>query len=471
VNKKDKIIKKITQFLKKHFSRNMLSVLLYGSAVHSGKNVDLDVLVILKKKNSPLKDLSLLKELREQIKEENLDLQLCYGEEIDNPKLFSLDIHGSFFIEILKRAVPLIGENPFLNLSIEIEDKQTSVVKRIQNYIFRARQELIGIGRYTKDKNPFYHQKKILRIVDDLLIFDDRFENHSSSLDKFLETYPGLLTQKEIGYLRKQTPVNLEDYLPIYEKIYSLIIKKGKNHFPFPQPKPLRVKIDEMVVEYMNPTASKAIIILDGIPSVPRGEKLINIFASQGYCSFFPRYAGTWESEGEFLAKNPVIEIESLIKKIISGITLGERVFFSKNIAVLGSSFGGAIALSLFQLPEIKKVIGLSPVIDFKKVTGIETLSPFLKNFYPGAYRYSVRNWKKLIKGELISPKKNLERIRNPERYLILGGAKDEEINKDELIQIGKKFRIPVRTYENLGHLSLSKIQGKILDDILDFLK
>jgi len=474
MNKKDKIIKKITQFLEKHFSGNILSALLYGSFIHAKKNIDIDILVILKKKDNPLRDLKLLKNLRKQIKEENLDLQLCYEEEIDNPKLFSLDIHGSFFIEILKRAIPLIGENPFLNLPPEVEDKQISVIKRIQNYVFRARQEVIGIGRYTKDKNPFYHRKKILRIIDDLLIFDEIFENHFSGFGKFLEKYPNLLNQREITFLKKEVPVDpvdLEKYLPIYEKIYSLIIKKGKSHFPFPQSKPLRVKVDEMVLEYMNPTASRAIIILDGIPSVPRGERLMNIFASQGYCSFFPRYAGTWESEGEFLAKNPVIEIESLIKKIISGITLGESVFFSKNIAVLGSSFGGAIALSLFQLPEIKKVIALSPVIDFKKVTGIETLSPFLKNFYPGAYRYSVCNWKKLINGELISPKKNLERIRNPERYLILGGAKDEEINKDELIQIDKKFNIPVRTYDNLGHLSLSKIQGKILDDILDFLK
>jgi esterase/lipase len=471
MDKRERIIKKITQFLKRHFLENILSVLLYESAVHSKENVDLDVLVILKKKNNPPNDLVLLKKLRRQIKEENLDLQLCYEEEVDNPKLFSLDIHGSFFIEILKKAIPLIGKNPFLNLSVEIEDKQISVVKRVQNYIFRARQEFIGIGRYTKDKNPFYHQKKILRIIDDLLIFDDNFENHSSSFDKFLEKYPGLLSQKEIACLKKKTSVNLENYLPIYEKIYSLILKRSKNHFPCFRVKPLRLKIDKMVVEYINPMASKAIIILDGIPSVPQGERLMNIFASQGYCSFFPRYTGTWESEGEFLDKNPVSEIENLIKKIISGITLGNKTFVSKNIVILGSSFGGAIALSISSLPEIKRVIALSPVIDFTQVPGLETLSPFLKKFYPGAYRYSLRNWKKLINGELISPKKNLGKIRNPERYLILGGAKDEEIKKDELIKIGKEFRILVRIYNDLGHISLSKIQGKVLDDILEFLK
>ena len=474
MNKKEKIIKKITQFLKNHFSGNILSVLLYGSFIHSKKNIDLDILVILKKKNNPFRDLTLLKELREQIKEENLDLQLCYKEEIDNPKLFSLDIHGSFFIEILKQAKPLMGKNPFLDLWVDIEDKRTSVVKRIQNYIFRVRQEIIGIGRYTKDKNPFYHQKKILRIIDDLLIFDEDFESHSSSLDKFLEKYPGILTQKEVDFLKKEILGSLEDYLQIYEKIYSLIIKKSKTNFPVFQIRPLRVKINNMVVEYINPVSSvspKAIIILDGIPSIPRGEKLMNIFASQGYCCFFPRYTGTWESGGEFLAKNPVNEIENFIKRIIRGINLGNSHFISDSIVILGSSFGGAIALSLLQRPEIKKVVALSPVIDFSQVLGLETLSPFLKKFYPGAYRYSVRNWKKLIRGELISPKKNLEKIRNPERYLILGGAKDEEVKRSELIKFAKKFHFPVKIYDDMVHLSLSKIQGKVLDDILEFLK
>lgn len=467
------ILKKTVKFLKEHLGENIFSVLLYGSALYSPNNVDLDILVILKRKKNPLEDLLVLKQLKNEIKKENFDLQLVYLEEISNPKLFSLDIHGSFFIEILKKAYPLIGKNPFLELEAEIADVQTSVVKRIQNYIFRERQEFIGIGRYTKDKNPSYHAKKIARILDDILIFDEEFKNHQSGLEKFLEKYPNFFTKQELKILKDKSPHKLEDYVPIYEKLYDLIISKGKAAFPSFLVKPLRGKEGKMVFEYLPSVNNnrRALIILDGIPSVPKKEELLNIFSNQGYFVFYPRYEGTWESEGEFLAKSPTEEINRLIIKILEGIKLNGVNFKAREVFLIGSSFGGAVALCLPEISMVKKVIVLSPVVDFTKLWSLKTLSCFLRNNFPGAYRYAEENWKKLEKGEILNPRESLKKVSDYKKYFILGGEDDEEVKSKELRKFAKEFNISVKIYPQKTHLSLSKIKGKILSDILEILK
>lgn len=241
-------------------------------------------------------------------------------------------------------------------------------------------------------------------------------------------------------------------------------------------PKLVRDKIPEIikikrfnhrgiVVEYIDSSAQsdKAIILLDGLPSVPHCKDLMYELNRKGYSVFFPRYRGTWESEGDFLSHSPVKDIED----IISFISRSDQKGFSniKEINIIGTSFGGGVALCLKPNDLIKNIICLSPVLDFKQVNGIETLYDYLNQLYSGAYRFSHDNWLKLLNNEIINPSK-LDYL-NPNKYFLLGGREDLEVKSVDLAKFGSSKGINVKIY-NCGHISLSKIKDELAVDILN---
>ena len=100
-----------------------------------------------------------------------------------------------------------------------------------------------------------------------------------------------------------------------------------------------------------NSSHRKAMVILTGVPGKPKKYDIFERFNQEGFDVFFPRYEGTWESKGNFLSPSPVVAIDSLIEAIHNGITLtGQlkgQVYKSDEVFVLGSSFGGGVALVL----------------------------------------------------------------------------------------------------------------------------
>src|SRR5664279_2824021 len=73
----------------------------------------------------------------------------------------------------------------------------------------------------------------------------------------------------------------------------------------------------DIVAEFLPPArvgrTQRAIILCDGMPSIPRKQPLAEFLSSKGYWVFYPRYRGAWESGGEFLERSPHLDILDVI--------------------------------------------------------------------------------------------------------------------------------------------------------------
>ena len=87
------------------------------------------------------------------------------------------------------------------------------------------------------------------------------------------------------------------------------------------------------------------------MPSIPHKQPLAEFLAEKGYWVIYPRYRGSWESGGEFLAKSPhedILEILDEFPAELEEIAFGKRFALSPDkIFVIGGSFGGAAAILL----------------------------------------------------------------------------------------------------------------------------
>jgi len=82
------------------------------------------------------------------------------------------------------------------------------------------------------------------------------------------------------------------------------------------------------------------------MPSIPRKQPLSDWLAQKGYWVFYARHRGSWESDGEFLARSPHEDTLDVIEGLNRPIR--EAAFDKKfmvnpdEIFVIGGSFGGA---------------------------------------------------------------------------------------------------------------------------------
>src|ERR1035441_10719972 len=72
-----------------------------------------------------------------------------------------------------------------------------------------------------------------------------------------------------------------------------------------------------IVTEFLPPARTgktqKAIILCDGMPSIPRKQPLAEFLAAKGYWVFYPRYRGAWESGGGVLGRSPPLGILDVV--------------------------------------------------------------------------------------------------------------------------------------------------------------
>ena len=68
----------------------------------------------------------------------------------------------------------------------------------------------------------------------------------------------------------------------------------------------------DIVTEFLPPARSgkiqKAIVLCDGMPSIPRKQPLAEFLSEKGYWVFYPRYRGAWESGGDPCVTRPTGE-------------------------------------------------------------------------------------------------------------------------------------------------------------------
>jgi len=219
-------------------------------------------------------------------------------------------------------------------------------------------------------------------------------------------------------------------------------------------------------------TASKnrqAVLILDGLPANPTTKKdLISQLYRQGYDVFYPYYEGTFESKGMFLKKNPSKAIKTLIIQFKKGFNLNGKSYVLGKLNILASSFGGAVGLSLSNNSDINKLCILSPVLNYKTVKSIQTLSDFLAKNYTDIIRFKQNDWQRLLDNKIHFP--FTRNYYYPNKILLFSGSKDDQLSISEIKKFSKKHKIKLKIKET-GHVSLSKITPKMMTEIFSFWK
>lgn len=228
-------------------------------------------------------------------------------------------------------------------------------------------------------------------------------------------------------------------------------------------------KIKNIAFDYIlskTPETRGTVILLPGLPSTPKQYDFVSILEKKGFDIFILQYEGTWDSDGIFLEKNPITTINEFLLTLTAGTNLENTPYHAKKIYIIGTSFGGSIALSLNNTSWLSKICVLSPVIDFKKVSSIETLGPYLLNKLANSYRFKESNWQKLINGDYVYPPQHL--LLPPEKILIFAGNKDDQISVNEIESFSSEKNIHIEKIDS-GHLTFSKIDSFLLEKILTF--
>lgn len=447
----------ITKNLIHHFSKNLSSVLLYGSSTKQEKFWDLDLLILLHSKNTPAEDLSFLKTIFSTYQEHTLDLQLFYAEEVVCANTFSLDAHGAFFSKVLSDATVLYGENPFSKLTPNEDLVTISLLNRIQRYIFQARQEYLGVGRFNKDKNPEYHKKHLRRTLLDVMMLFGTCYDVNEAERAFKKLYPNVFTKKEWDVFEHASGT-IEEYISLYEKVYEIAQEVSYVFIPKKIQPIKRHSSQGLVFEYVIPEVySQAIILVDGLPHKPDLSNIMQILASWGYAVFFPRLRGTWESTGTFLDHNPANDIHELAQELKNGIKLDDTVVQTQHVIALGSSFGGLVSLHASTHNSISHALAFSPPYLISEVPNIENLTTYLERAFGQAYRYKQQDWQNFIENNLLSLKiVATDPNFNPSKCTIVGGTHDPLIDCTQLQQ--QSTAVGIQFFkQDADHIALHK--------------
>lgn len=237
----------------------------------------------------------------------------------------------------------------------------------------------------------------------------------------------------------------------------------------------------DIVCEFLPPknTRSKKVMILvGGMPSIPKKDEVIKQFADLGYWVFFPRFRGTWESGGSFLARSPHLDLFEVITGIQKGFSdiWSQKQFKLKpsTIHMIGSSFGGTAVLLAAQDKRVDKVVALSPVIDWRVESVTEPLewfSHYVQQAFGGAYRYKQSDWNKLGTETFYNPISAMKKI-DGNKVLLIHSKDDSVVAYEPTDYFAKQTRASLVTYKTQGHLSLSAIKkGITKKQVLAFLR
>jgi dipeptidyl aminopeptidase/acylaminoacyl peptidase len=236
----------------------------------------------------------------------------------------------------------------------------------------------------------------------------------------------------------------------------------------------------DIVTEFAVPSrpSRKVIILCGGMPSIPCKDRIIEFFAKKGYWAFYPRYRGTWESAGTFLAKSPEQDILDIIDQLPKGFTsIWEKRDFKlqpDKLFVIGISFGGPAAILTSRDPRVTKSISIAGVTDWRaesKIEPMHLLEKIVREGYGGAYRFSHRRWQQLSKGAFYNPIDQANSI-NPEKLFLLHAKDDDLVPYRSVKQFSRITKTHLWTFNRGGHLSSAILmRPSIYKKISKFLK
>ncbi len=237
----------------------------------------------------------------------------------------------------------------------------------------------------------------------------------------------------------------------------------------------------EIVCEFLPPArpSSKVIILAYGMPGVPKAEETMEFWSKKGFWVFFPRYRGTWESDGEFLKHSPHEDILDVIAELPKGFTdlwSGKRFTLRASqcaIYLFGGSFGGPAAILCSRDSCVAKAVAFAPVIDWtapSKDEPMDKLGAFLPNGFGNSYRFSKRNWARLSRNEFYSPCKVADTI-DGKKLLIFHAKDDGSVPYGHTKRFAEKTGSKLITLRTGGHFGFSRsIDPVFYKHIRDFL-
>ncbi len=218
---------------------------------------------------------------------------------------------------------------------------------------------------------------------------------------------------------------------------------------------------NQIICEFLPPAKSsnQVVIFCFGMPSYPgRRSELMEFFSKRGYWVFIPRYRGSWESTGKFLAKSPHLDVIDIINQLPKGfkdLWSGEKKkIFSPQVFLIGSSFGGPAALLASADKRVKKVVALAPVVDWLTegpAEPLDHLARFVKNAFTGAYRSDDDIWKKLRGGKFYSPSFSASKL-VADKIMIFHARDDEVVPFGPTAELARKIGAKFVPLESGGH-------------------
>ncbi len=227
---------------------------------------------------------------------------------------------------------------------------------------------------------------------------------------------------------------------------------------------PFRVRLaGEIVAEIVLPVrqTGKVAIIATGLPSSPSKGELLRFLADQGYVAIFPRYRGTWESEGYFLDQSPAQDIADVIDTLvknqhITDLFTGQKIFLkAKTFYLFGFSFGGPAVILNSIHPRVKKVIAVSPVLDWSKEGEDEPFEKhvaFVTSGFGGAYRLRHQSdWQKLARTDFYNPLTQTHRV-DGRKVFILHACDDRVVPYEPALEFVAKTNASLYLKPHGGH-------------------
>lgn len=227
----------------------------------------------------------------------------------------------------------------------------------------------------------------------------------------------------------------------------------------------------DIVCEFLPPKRQlkkqKVIILADGMPTVPSKKALLEFFSKKGFWVFHPRYRGSWESDGKFLAKSPHLDILDVIAGIHKPFqSIYHKVSGDKTkihlkptqIILVGSSFGGPAVLLNAKDSRVNKVIAISPVIDWEPVFKLRSPGDkleFIQEAFGKAYNLTRTGWQNLRKPNFYNPITEHKTI--PSNKVLVIQSKDDEAVPYKLTKkFTDKAGIKLVTLPRGGHVGAS---------------
>lgn len=241
--------------------------------------------------------------------------------------------------------------------------------------------------------------------------------------------------------------------------------------------------VRDIVTEFLPPAGAgkrqRAIILCDGMPSIPRKQPLAEFLSAKGYWVFYPRYRGAWESGGEFLARSPHLDILDVIgglSREFRELAFGQRFrVVLDELFVIGGSFGGAAAILASLDPRVRKVVANCPVVDWailpreeKKETSNPSYAAYIRSAFGMGYRLSDRNWDKLRGGKFYNPSYRARDV-TASKIMMFHAQDDPYVPYQSVKKFARVTGVRLKLFRRGGHLSTDLIVRRYWREIRVF--